>query len=380
MTNLQTSDLQTSGLRAFLHGLWLPLITPFRNGELDEASLRRLVRHYAAQPVNGLVLAATTGESLTLTPRETERVVSTVRDEAGPRMRPVCLGLSGSNTAALLETLEQTAAWPIDGYLISCPYYSRPSQRGLELHFRALADRAAHPVLLYNIPYRTGVNLGNEAMLRLADHRNIVGLKDCSADRNQSLDLLRRRPANFAVLTGEDAQYQEALSDGADGGILASAHVETEAFAQIQNLLSADEPVAALARWRSVENLTRLLFSEPSPAPIKHWLWRTGLIESTEVRLPMTEVSGELAARLDRAALGRPPLHAAKHRDARRATSVGHLRPPPAAGGGRSWPRRRIRKHRPPGGSRSHRRSPAHPCQPSNRRPTAGTRSQRTQR
>ncbi len=226
----------------------------------------------------------------------------TARDEARrSRNLPICLGLSGSNTRALLETLERTADWPIDGYLISCPYYSRPSQRGLELHFRALADRAEHPVVLYNIPYRTGVNLGNEAMLRLADHRNIVGLKDCSADRNQSLDLLRRRPASFAVLTGEDAQYQEALSDGADGGILASAHVETEAFAQIQNLLTAGEPVAALARWRSVANLTRLLFSEPSPAPIKYWLWRTGLIESAELRLPMTEVSGELAARLDRA-------------------------------------------------------------------------------
>jgi 4-hydroxy-tetrahydrodipicolinate synthase len=284
-------------LRSRLHGLWLPLVTPFRNGELDEASLRRLVRHYTSLPVNGLVLAATTGESLTLAPGETERLVSAVRDEAG--RLPVCLGLSGSNTRALLDTLASTAAWPIDGYLISCPYYSRPSQRGLELHFGALADRAQHPVVLYNIPYRTGVNLGNEAMLRLAGHPNIAGLKDCSADRNQSLDLLRRRPQHFAVLTGEDAQYYEALIDGADGGILASAHVETETFAEIWRLMAAGEPEAALARWRSVADLTRLLFSEPSPAPIKYWLWRTGLIESAELRLPMTEVSPEFAARLD---------------------------------------------------------------------------------
>lgn len=196
-------------LRTSLRGLWLPLVTPFRDGALDEASLRRLVRHYVARPVDGLVLAATTGEGLTLEPCETERLVFTVRDEAGKaRSLPVCLGLSGSNTSALLHTLDSTARWPVDGYLISCPYYSRPSQRGLELHFRALADRAGHPVLLYNIPYRTGVNLGNEAMLRLADHPNIAGLKDCSADRSQSLDLLRRRPQDFAVLTGEDGQYQ----------------------------------------------------------------------------------------------------------------------------------------------------------------------------
>ena len=285
-------------LRASLHGLWLPLVTPFRHGELDEASLRRLARHYSSLPVNGLVLAATTGESLTLGPTETERLAFAVHDEA--RNLPLCLGLSDGNTSALLDALARTAAWPIDGYLISCPYYSRPSQRGLELHFSALAARAAHPILLYNIPYRTGVNLGNETMLRLAGHPNIVGLKDCSDDRDQSRDLLRRRPDNFAVLTGEDAQYHEALGDGADGGILASAHIETQTFAAIQNLLAAGEREAALARWRSVADLTRLLFAEPSPAPIKYWLWRTGLIGSAEVRLPMTEVSAELAARLDR--------------------------------------------------------------------------------
>ena len=298
MTELRTSDLETCDLRSILRGLWLPLVTPFCDGELDEASLRRLARHYAALPVDGLVLAATTGEGLTLTPAETERLVFTVRDQVGQNL-PVCLGLSGSNTAALLDTLDRTAGWPIDLYLISCPYYSRPSQRGLERHFEALADRARRPVMLYNIPYRTGVNLGNEAMLWLSGHPNIVGLKDCSADRTQSLDLLVRRPQNFAVLTGEDAHYFEALIDGADGGILAAAHVETETFAEIQRLLRQGAREAAQTRWQSVADLARLLFSEPSPAPIKHWLWRSGLIEAAEVRLPMTEVSAELAARLD---------------------------------------------------------------------------------
>jgi 4-hydroxy-tetrahydrodipicolinate synthase len=287
-------------LRTSLHGLWLPLITPFRRGELDETSLRRLVRHYTALPVNGMILAATTGESLTLTPLETERLVFTVRDEAGKtRNLPLLLGLSGSNTRALLDMLERTAAWGIDGYLISCPYYSRPSQQGMRLHFGALADRARHPVMLYNIPYRTGVNLGNATMLQLADHPNIFGLKDCCADRDQSLELLRRRPQNFAVLTGEDAQCHEALADGADGGILASAHLETETFAQICKLQAAGEGDAALAKWQSVADLTRLLFAEPSPAPIKYWLWRSGLIDSAELRLPMTEVSAEFAVRLD---------------------------------------------------------------------------------
>jgi len=299
MTELQLSPRIFS--TSCLHGLWLPLVTPFRDGELDETSLRRLVRHYTALPVDGLVLAATTGEGLTLTAEETERLVFTVADEIGRATNlPVCLGLSGSNTSALLATLDRTAAWPIDFYLISCPYYSRPSQRGIELHFTALAERTAHPVLIYNIPYRTGVNLGNASMLRLAGHRNIVGLKDCCADRSQSLDLLQRRPDDFAFLTGEDAHYHEALADGADGGIVAAAHVETEIFAEVARLVTAGEHDAALSAWLEVADLTRLLFAEPSPAPIKHWLWCTGLIDSAQVRLPMTEVSAELAVQLDR--------------------------------------------------------------------------------
>jgi 4-hydroxy-tetrahydrodipicolinate synthase len=301
VSGLTQGDGTMTDLQSCLHGLWLPLVTPFRDGELDEASLRRLVRHYAGA-VQGLILAATTGEGLTLTAEDTARLVAIVRDEivrSGNQL-PVCLGLSGSNTRAMLGLLDQTAAWPIDGYLISSPYYSRPSQSGMIAHFSALADRAAHPMLLYNIPYRTGVNLGNEAMLHLAAHPNIWGLKDCCAIRAQSMELLRRRPAGFAVLTGEDAQYFEALIDGADGAILASAHLETETFASIGKLLAAGDRGGALARWRSVADLTQLLFSEPSPAPIKYWLWRQDLIDSPELRLPMSGVSPELAARLDR--------------------------------------------------------------------------------
>jgi 4-hydroxy-tetrahydrodipicolinate synthase len=198
------------------------------------------------------------------------------------------------------DTLDETAAWPIDGYLIASPYYLRPSQRGLLQHFSALADHASWPIVLYNIPYRTAVNLSNETLLQLAGHPNIVGLKDCCADRAQLIDLLRRRPSGFRVLTGEDAQYHEALTDGADGAILLSAHVETEMFASMRTLLKQGNRDAALACWESIAELTKLLFAEPSPAPAKYWLARTGLIERAEVRLPMVEVSAELAARLDR--------------------------------------------------------------------------------
>jgi 4-hydroxy-tetrahydrodipicolinate synthase len=288
-------------LRSQLQGLWLPLVTPFRDGELDEASLRRLAGHYAAGPLDGLILAATSGEGMTLGVAELERVVARVRDgiaDSG-RTLPVCLGLSGASTSKMQDALDETADWPIDGYLIASPYYTRPSQRGLLQHFTALADHTAWPIVLYNIPYRTAVNLENETLLRLAEHRNIVGLKDCGADRARSIDLLRQRPAGFRVLTGEDAQYYEALTDGADGAILLSAHIQTDRFAAVHRHLREGNRDAALACWESLSELTRLLFTEPSPAPAKYWLARTGLIERADVRLPMVEVSGALAARLD---------------------------------------------------------------------------------
>ena len=288
-------------LETQLQGLWLPLVTPFRDGELDEASLRRLVRHYAGGPIDGFILAATSGEGMTLGVAELERLVSAVRAEISDSRRyvPICLGLSGASTRKLLDALDETAAWPIDGYLIASPYYTRPSQRGLVQHFTELADHASWPIVLYNIPYRTAVNLTNETLLELARHPSIVGIKDCCADRAQSIDFLARRPAGFRVLTGEDAQYHEALADGADGAILLSAHLETEAFAVVQTLLRQGDRDGARACWESVSELTRLLFAEPSPAPAKYWLTRTGLIDSAEVRLPMVEIGAELAARLD---------------------------------------------------------------------------------
>ena len=288
-------------LRSQLQGLWLPLVTPFRDGEVDETSLRRLARHYAAGPVDGLILAATSGEGMTLGMAELERVVALVRDGIvdGGGTLPVCLGLSGASTSKMQDALDETADWPIDGYLIASPYYVRPSQRGLLQHFTALADHAAWPIVLYNIPYRTAVNIENETMLRLAEHRNIVGLKDCGADRAQSIELLRQRPAGFKALTGEDAHYYEALTDGADGAILLSAHIETDSFAAVRTELREGNRDAALARWQSLSERTRLLFAEPSPAPAKYWLARSGLIARADVRLPMVQVSAELAARLD---------------------------------------------------------------------------------
>jgi 4-hydroxy-tetrahydrodipicolinate synthase len=286
-----------------LSGLWLPLITPFRDGMLDERSLRRLVTHFAAQPIDGLILGATTGEGMSLDDDEAERLVLITSDTlsaAGQRI-PLYFGLSGSDTRKLVKALERTASWNITGYLIACPYYTRPSQMGLFSHFSALADSTERPILLYNIPYRTGVNLGNETMLQLAERANIVGVKDCSADPAQSFDLLRHKPTHFAIFTGEDHLFYSALAHGADGGITASAHVQTPAFAAIRNKLLSGDHAGALADWTRLADVPRLLFAEPSPGPVKYWLWRAGLIASPEMRLPMVPVTAGLASRIDQA-------------------------------------------------------------------------------
>jgi 4-hydroxy-tetrahydrodipicolinate synthase len=278
-------------------GLWLPLITPFKDGRLDEGSLARLVRHYAGEPIDGLILATTTGEGLTLDEAETERLVAVTAASLTRRL-PLYLGLSGADTRKLAAALARTAPWPIDGYLIACPYYVRPPQEGMYRHFATLARATERPIIVYNIPYRTGINLSNTTLLRLAELPNIVGLKDCCVDQAQSFDLLRTRPPGLAVLTGEDALFYGALAHGADGGILAASHVETARFAAVRDALVAGDHANALAQWHGLVDLARLLFAEPNPAPIKHWLWRARLIDSTEVRLPMMEVSDALAARI----------------------------------------------------------------------------------
>jgi len=288
---------QLDNRSAAISGLWLPLVTPFREGRLDERSLLRLSRHYLGQPVDGLILAATTGEGLTLDEAETERLAALSAAEVAGRL-PLYLRLSGSDTRKLAKTLAQRAAWPVEGYLVACPYYLRPSQEGLYRHFAALAEATDRPILIYNIPYRTGVNMTNETLLRLAELPNIIGLKDCAADAAQSAELLRRKPAGFSVLTGEDAQFHAALAQGADGGILATAHLRTEGFAQVRAQLLAGNNAAAREIWHGLIDLVRLLFAEPSPAPVKFCLWQQGLITSPEVRLPMTEVTTALAARL----------------------------------------------------------------------------------
>jgi 4-hydroxy-tetrahydrodipicolinate synthase len=168
-------------------------------------------------------------------------------------------------------------------------------------HFTRIAEATDKRILIYNIPYRTSVNLANETLLRLAELPNIVGVKDSSGNIAQSLELLRLRPKGFAVLTGDDPSLYTLLAHGADGGILASSHVRTESFVAVYERMIANDHHGARAIWSRLETLVPLLFKEANPMPIKHCLWRQGLISSPECRLPLTRISKGLAEELDRA-------------------------------------------------------------------------------
>ena len=168
-------------------------------------------------------------------------------------------------------------------------------------HFRAIAAATDRDVMIYNIPYRTAVNLSNDSLLELALVPNIVGVKDSSGSIAQSLELLQRKPARFSVLTGEDALYFTMMANGADGGILAASHLLTERFVEVGERFARNDVAGARAAWAPLASVVPLLFGEANPMPIKYCLWRQGLIASPECRLPLTKISDGLARRLDAA-------------------------------------------------------------------------------
>ena len=279
-------------------GLWLPIVTPFRDGAVDFKSYERLIEHYLALGIDGLFPLGTTGESPTLDEAEIDELVErTVATVAG--RVPVFVGVGGNATHKVTRALKRLERLPFAGIVSVCPYYNRPSQDGLIAHFRAIAAATDRDVLIYNIPYRTAVNLSNDSLIELAEVKNIVGAKDSSGSIAQSLELLARKPRDFSVLTGEDALYFTMMANGGEGGILAASHVMTERFVDVGRRFAANDVAGARAAWAPLARLVPLLFAEANPMPIKYLLWRQGLIASPECRLPLTRISDGPARRLD---------------------------------------------------------------------------------
>jgi 4-hydroxy-tetrahydrodipicolinate synthase len=283
-----------------ISGLWLPLVTPFKDGAVDFSSYERLIDHYLAEGVDGLFPLGTTGESPALDDDEIDELVERTVAKVAGRV-PVFVGLGGNATHKVEKTLRRLDRFAFEGIVSVCPYYNRPSQDGLIAHFRAVAAATDRDMLIYNIPYRTAVNLSNDSLLELAEVSNIVGVKDSSGSIAQSLELLQRKPADFSVLTGEDALFFTTMANGADGGILAASHLMTAGFVEVGRRFAANDVAGARAAWAPLASFVPLLFAEANPMPIKYLLWRQGLIASPECRLPLTRISDALARRLDAA-------------------------------------------------------------------------------
>lgn len=281
-----------------ISGVWLPIITPFLDGEVDFESYERLLGFYLNQGITGIIPLGTTGESPTIEPYEAEAILDLTLEVVDWRI-PVYVGIGGNSTQKVTQFIQRLGRFGFDGILSVCPYYNRPAEDGIREHFRRVADCTDRPILIYNIPYRTGVNLSNDSILELSEVSNIVGVKDCCASLPQTIDLLRRKPADFAVMTGEDALFYTTLALGGEGGILSSAHVRPEIFVEVFKRMADNDHQHARALWSCVESATRLLFREPNPMPIKHWLWKCGLIRSPECRLPLTKITPALAKQID---------------------------------------------------------------------------------
>ena len=277
-----TSDHSTVGPTADFTGLWLPLITPFRNGAVDHAALARLVGHYSKTGVAGFVACGSTGEAAALDDDEQLAVLATVLDAA--KGLPVVMGLSGYHLGQTLAWVKRVSKPPVAGLLVPPPHYIRPSQEGLLHWFRAIADASEVPVMIYDIPARTGTVIACDTMLTLAQHPNIRAVKDCGGDAAKTQALIA--DGRLQVLAGDDAQIFSTVALGGAGAIAASAHVQTGRFVDVIRLLRRGEVAAARAVWLPLAPVIEAMFAEPNPASIKATLALEGWIDN-ELRTPM---------------------------------------------------------------------------------------------
>lgn len=281
-----------------IEGVLVPLITPFKDGQVDLKSYKRMIDHYIEEGVTGIMPLATTGECPTILPNEYDEVLTKTLEYCNNRV-PIYVGLGGNNTSEVVSKLKVVEKHKVNGILSVAPYYSRPNQRGIYEHFKCISEATDLDIILYNIPYRTGTNIENETVEKLAELNNIVAIKDCSGNIKQTIELLLNPPKDFSILTGEDALFYTTLTMGGQGGIMSSAHLKTKEFIEVYNLIRANNHQEALEKWKSLQNMIPLLFAEPNPTPVKYCLKKLGLIDSDEVRLPLVNITDELKIKLD---------------------------------------------------------------------------------
>ena len=279
--------------RNIFRGLGIALVTPFTSdGQVDYKSLKRLVEYQIDNGADFLCILATTGETPCLTQDEKDKITQLVKDVNHGRL-PILKGCGGNNTAAVVEEL-RTADWSgIDGILSVCPYYNKPSKEGLYQHFKAIAEASPLPVVLYNVPGRTGINLKPETTVRLAnDCENIVAVKEASGSLEQVDEIIKNKPQRFDVLSGDDALTFSMVASGAAGVISVIGNALPKEFSRMIRLEFQGEYEPARKIHHMFTELYSLLFVDGNPAGVKALLHEMGFIEN-QLRLPLvpTKVS-----------------------------------------------------------------------------------------
>ena len=279
-------------------GTGVALVTPFRKQEtIDFSKLESLINHILAEGADYIVALGTTSEAATMTETERHAPQDFIVESVGGRC-PVMLGLGGNNTLAVTDAIANTNFDGISGILSVAPYYNKPNQRGLAQHFKQIADASPVPVIIYNVPGRTGVNIMAETTLQLATEcPNIIGIKEASGNIGQVMQILRSKPANFAVISGDDALTYPMITLGASGVISVMANaLPKEMSSMVRYAMKGDIKKALPLHYRMLP-LMNAIFEEGNPSGIKALLEIEGLIGNT-LRMPLVKVSKGLYNKL----------------------------------------------------------------------------------
>jgi 4-hydroxy-tetrahydrodipicolinate synthase len=272
-----------------IQGAIVAIVTPFRNGKVDEEALRRLIEEQIMAGTDGIAPCGTTGESTTLSHEEHDRVIEITVDAVKKRV-PVIAGTGSNSTAEALRLTKHAWEAGADAALIVCPYYNRPTQEGLYLHYRAIAEEVPIPIIIYNIQGRTGVNMSTETLVRLAEIPNIVGVKEASGSIKQMSDVIQLCGANFDVLSGDDIFTLPLLALGGKGVISVISNVVPGDMAGMVDAFAAGDLEKARQLHYRMSPLIDALFIETNPIPVKAALAMMGKI-AYELRLPLCRMA-----------------------------------------------------------------------------------------